>query len=243
MYYYVLKPSRCFLHGYLPVLGENAQEGLLYSCVCLSVCYSTSPYMSDQLLHKQYVVFSVAYRSLIETVWEALEDKHPHPNPVHPDVLLGDADDNSFHPTIFDSLTAVYPGWRTSYARCWVLDRLDWMPSAGDDYMYCLWAKVQRPRHSPSKSCSKNLNHVHWPIFLARLYTHPAALSSWQIPRCPSHRNRSGCAKNHWPIWYFKPSLYPPSFWRMIFHLCTVGAAKKYGTWWAVNHLCLVNTY
>ena len=44
MYYYVLKPSRCFLHGYLPVLGENAQEVLLYSCVCLSVCYSTSPY-------------------------------------------------------------------------------------------------------------------------------------------------------------------------------------------------------
>ena len=42
--YYVLKPSRCFLHGYLPVLGENAQEVLLYSCVCLSVCYSTSPY-------------------------------------------------------------------------------------------------------------------------------------------------------------------------------------------------------
>jgi hypothetical protein len=28
------------------------------------------------------------------------------PNPVHPDVLLGDTDDNSCHPTILDSLAA-----------------------------------------------------------------------------------------------------------------------------------------
>ena len=41
-----------------------------------------------------------------KTVREVLEDKHPYPNSVHPDVLLEDTDDNGFHPTIFVSLTA-----------------------------------------------------------------------------------------------------------------------------------------
>ena len=40
-----------------------------------------------------------------KTVRDVLEDKHPDPKPVHPEALLGDADD-SFHPVIFESITA-----------------------------------------------------------------------------------------------------------------------------------------
>lgn len=41
-----------------------------------------------------------------ETVRDVLEDKHPDPQPIHPEVLLGDADNDSFHPIVFDNITA-----------------------------------------------------------------------------------------------------------------------------------------
>ena len=41
-----------------------------------------------------------------KTVREILEDKHPDPRLVHPDVTTTDIDDDSFHPTIFDNITA-----------------------------------------------------------------------------------------------------------------------------------------
>ena len=41
-----------------------------------------------------------------KTVREVLEDKHPDPRPVHPDVIVTDIDDDGFHPTIFDNITA-----------------------------------------------------------------------------------------------------------------------------------------
>ena len=63
--------------------------------------------------------------------------------------------------------------------------------------MYCLWTKVQQPLCSPSKSSSKNLNHIYRSIYLASLHILPP-YPSRQIPRCPSHRDRRGCAKNHW---------------------------------------------
>ena len=48
-----------------------------------------------------------------------------------------------------------------------------------------------------SKSSSKNLNHIYRSIYLASLHILPP-YPSRQIPRCPSHRDRRGCAKNHW---------------------------------------------
>ena len=96
-----------------------------------------------------------------KTVREVLEDKHPDPNPVHPDVLLGDTDDNSFHPTIFVSLTAESIRAAALHTQGAAgpsgLDALSWRRLC----TYCLWAKVQRPLCSPSKSCSKNLNHAY----------------------------------------------------------------------------------
>ena len=41
-----------------------------------------------------------------KTVRDVLDDKHPDPKPVHPEAVLGDADDDSFHPAIFDNITA-----------------------------------------------------------------------------------------------------------------------------------------
>lgn len=41
-----------------------------------------------------------------KTVRDVLEDKHPDPKPAHPEALLGDADNDGFHPAIFDSITA-----------------------------------------------------------------------------------------------------------------------------------------
>ena len=41
-----------------------------------------------------------------KTVRDVLEDKHPDPKPVHPEALLGEAENDEFHPTIFDSITA-----------------------------------------------------------------------------------------------------------------------------------------
>ena len=41
-----------------------------------------------------------------KTVRDVLEDKHPDPQPAHPEALLGVADNDSFHPAIFDSITA-----------------------------------------------------------------------------------------------------------------------------------------
>ena len=40
-----------------------------------------------------------------KTVRDVLEDKHPDPKPVHPKALLGEAENDEFHPTIFDSIT------------------------------------------------------------------------------------------------------------------------------------------
>ena len=41
-----------------------------------------------------------------KTVRDVLEEKHPDPKPAHPEALLGDADNDSFHPAIFDNITA-----------------------------------------------------------------------------------------------------------------------------------------
>ena len=41
-----------------------------------------------------------------KTVRDVLEEKHPDPKPAHPETLLGDADNDSFHPAIFDNITA-----------------------------------------------------------------------------------------------------------------------------------------
>ena len=40
-----------------------------------------------------------------KTVRDVLEDKHPDPRPAYPEALLGDADSDSFHPAIFDTIT------------------------------------------------------------------------------------------------------------------------------------------
>ena len=65
-----------------------------------------------------------------KTVREVLEDKHPDPNPVHPDVFLGDTDENSFHPTIFVSLTAESIWAAALHTQCAAgpsgLDALSW---------------------------------------------------------------------------------------------------------------------
>lgn len=41
-----------------------------------------------------------------KTVTDVLEEKHPHRKPVHPEALLEEANDDSFHPIIFDNITA-----------------------------------------------------------------------------------------------------------------------------------------
>lgn len=41
-----------------------------------------------------------------KTVRDVLEEKHPDPKPVHPEALLEDVDDDTFHPAIFDNITA-----------------------------------------------------------------------------------------------------------------------------------------
>ena len=40
-----------------------------------------------------------------ETVRDVLEEKHPDPRPADPEALLGDVDNDSFHPAIFDNIT------------------------------------------------------------------------------------------------------------------------------------------
>ena len=40
-----------------------------------------------------------------KTVRAVLEEKHPDPRPAHPDALLTDAGNDSFHPAIFDGIT------------------------------------------------------------------------------------------------------------------------------------------
>ena len=40
-----------------------------------------------------------------KTVRDVLEDKHPDPKTVHPEALLGEAENDEFHPTILDSIT------------------------------------------------------------------------------------------------------------------------------------------
>lgn len=39
-----------------------------------------------------------------KTVRDVLEDKHPNPRPAHPDALLTDVGNDSFHPAIFDNI-------------------------------------------------------------------------------------------------------------------------------------------
>ena len=41
-----------------------------------------------------------------KTVMDVLEEKHPDPKPAYPEALLEEADNDSFHPAIFDNLTA-----------------------------------------------------------------------------------------------------------------------------------------
>ena len=41
-----------------------------------------------------------------KTVRDVLEDKHPCPKPIHLEALVEDVDDDSFHPIVFDNLTA-----------------------------------------------------------------------------------------------------------------------------------------
>ena len=41
-----------------------------------------------------------------KTVRDVLEDKHPDPKTVHPESLVGEVDDHSFHPAVFDNITA-----------------------------------------------------------------------------------------------------------------------------------------
>lgn len=40
-----------------------------------------------------------------KTVRDVLQDKHPDPRPAHPDALVTDAGNDSFHPAIFDNIT------------------------------------------------------------------------------------------------------------------------------------------
>lgn len=43
-----------------------------------------------------------------KTVRDVLEDKHPDPKPVHPEALLSDMVDDSFHPAVFDNIIAEF---------------------------------------------------------------------------------------------------------------------------------------
>ena len=70
--------------------------------------------------------------TLRKTVRDILEDKHPDPKPVHPEALLEDLDD-SFHPAIFDNITAESIGLLLFTLKV-LLDPLHLMLSAGDDY-------------------------------------------------------------------------------------------------------------
>ena len=40
-----------------------------------------------------------------KTVRDVLEDKHPDPMPAHPDILVNNPDNDSFHPAIFENIT------------------------------------------------------------------------------------------------------------------------------------------
>ena len=43
-----------------------------------------------------------------KTVMEILKDRHSDPRPAHPDILLDNTHNNSFHPAIFENITGEF---------------------------------------------------------------------------------------------------------------------------------------
>ena len=69
-----------------------------------------------------------------KTVRDILNDKHPDPRPAHLEALLGDIDNDSFHPVIFSTLP-VHPFGLLLFTLKGQLDPKDLMHLVGDDYV------------------------------------------------------------------------------------------------------------